>query len=124
MKLKDLTGQKIGKWTVMSRVQTNRSHTVWRCQCDCGNICDVYSTHLIQGKSKRCINCVPVGVNHHQWKGYGDISGNYWDSIKRGANGIKGRRKKLEFTITIEYAWNLFLQQNNFRRKPVGCFVG
>ena len=112
MRLKDLTGEKFGKWTVQQRVQTNRNHTVWRCICECGNIRDVYSSHLIQGKSKRCLKCVPKGSDHHQWKGFGDISGDYWDSIKRGASGGKGRsRKGVDFTITIEYAWNLFLKQ-------------
>ncbi len=112
MKLKDLTGQKIGKWTVMHRVQANRRHTVWRCICECGNVKDVYSTHLIQGNSKACQKCYPKGVNHHQWKGFGNISGDYWNSIQRGAFGNKGRRKAVDFSITIEYAWNLFLKQN------------
>jgi hypothetical protein len=112
MKLKDLTGEKFGKWTVQQRVQTNRNHTVWRCICECGNIRDVYSTHLIQGQSKRCSKCAPKGNHHHQWKGFGDISGDYWDSIKRGAGGRKrGSRRSVDFTITIEYAWNLFLKQ-------------
>ena len=112
MKFNDLTGKTFGNWTVLFRTQTNRKHTIWRCQCECGTEKDVYATHLIQGKSIRCLKCKPRGKNHHQWKGFGDISGDYWDSIKRGANGSKGRRKPLDFSITIHYAWDLYLKQN------------
>jgi len=111
MKLKDLTGQIFGKWTVLYRVQAHRKHTIWRCMCECGMEKDVYATHLVSGKSTRCLKCKPRGKDHHQWRGCGDISGDFWDSIKRGANG-KSRRKPVEFSITIEYVWELFLKQD------------
>lgn len=40
-------------------------------------------------------------------KGYNDISGTFWWMIKRNA-----KTRNLEFNITIQYCWNLFLQQN------------
>ena len=115
MKLKDLTNKTFGRWTVLRRVQSHRSATIWRCRCECGMEKDVYSTHLIQGNSKGCTKCrgkSQRGKNHHQWTGYGDICGDYWDCIKRGADGSKGRREPVPFEISIEYAWNLFLEQN------------
>jgi len=115
MKLKDLTGKRFGKWLVIRRTQTSRKHTIWECECECGNKKDVYSTHLIQGNSQGCSDCFykkNSGANHKQWKGYGDLSGDFWDSIKRGASGSKSRRKSVAFEISIEYAWNLFLEQN------------
>lgn len=111
MKLKDLTGQRFGKWLVLYRTQAHRKHTIWRCVCDCGAEKDVYSTHLISGNSKRCPKCSPKGKSHKQWKGCGDISGNFWDSIKRCASGKKGRREPVDFLITIEFAWDLFIKQ-------------
>jgi len=41
------------------------------------------------------------------WKGYGDISGDHWTRIQNGATS-----RNLELTITIEDAWNKYLQQN------------
>jgi len=113
MKLIDLTGKKISKWTVLYKVASSRNgHTIWKCRCECGVEKDVYGTHLTYGKSNSCGVCsVKHGKDHQQWNGYEDISGNYWNSIKRGANGSKGR-KAIEFNITKEYVWDLFIQQN------------
>lgn len=41
------------------------------------------------------------------WKGYGDISGDHWRRIQKGASS-----RNLELKITIEDAWNIYLQQN------------
>jgi len=41
------------------------------------------------------------------WKGYGDLSGDHWRRIQQGASS-----RNLELHITIEYAWNVYLQQN------------
>lgn len=55
----DLTGQKFGRLTVIERAENKGKHTVWKCKCECGNIIDVYSTHLNQGKSTSC-GCLRV----------------------------------------------------------------
>lgn len=39
--------------------------------------------------------------------GYEEINGRYWQSIKHGAE-----RRRLEFSITIEEIWQLYIQQN------------
>jgi hypothetical protein len=41
------------------------------------------------------------------WKGFGDLSGDHWRRIQHGANS-----RNLELDITIEDAWNKYLQQN------------
>jgi len=41
------------------------------------------------------------------WKGCGDLSGDHWRRIQHGALG-----RNLELNITIEDAWNVYLQQN------------
>lgn len=53
-KLIDLTGQKFGRLTVIERAENKGKHTIWKCKCECGNVVDVYSTHLIQGFSTSC----------------------------------------------------------------------
>ncbi len=52
------------------------------------------------------------------WKGCGEISGDYWSSVRNNAI-----RRNLKFEIDIKYAWNLFLQQNRkcgMSGEPIG----
>ena len=37
---KDLTGQKFGLLTVLERTNKKNRTYFWKCQCDCGNICE------------------------------------------------------------------------------------
>ena len=43
----------------------------------------------------------------HNWKGYKEIAGTNWTYYKKGA-----LRRGFKFDITIEYAWDLFLEQD------------
>ncbi len=45
--------------------------------------------------------------SHPNWRGCGDLSGSHWSAICYGA-----KRKNLEVIITIEDAWQLFIEQN------------
>ena len=54
-KLKDLTGQIFERLTVLERDFIADSKRVkWKCQCECGKIVSVSSTHLISGHTKSC----------------------------------------------------------------------
>ena len=51
----DLTGQKIGKLTVLQRVEnTKQGQTRWLCQCDCGEQTIVHGQNLRYGKTQSC----------------------------------------------------------------------
>jgi hypothetical protein len=63
------------------------------------NISDIES-----GRSKSCRRC-------SGYIGYKDLSGVFWNNIKRGAIS-----RNLEFNITIEQAYNL-LEKQNFKCK-------
>jgi len=56
MRMIDLSGQKIGLWTVIgySKIQKNRSRIYWECRCVCGNIKKVEASSLRQQTSKSC----------------------------------------------------------------------
>lgn len=61
MKLKDLTGQTFGRWTVLERAENKRtssgsSKVMWKCKCSCenGTIKDVSASSLVNGHSKSC----------------------------------------------------------------------
>lgn len=107
-------GDTYGKLTVISEHSKARSgHYRYTCQCECGNTTNVLLTHLRQGNTTSC-GCDKkyVGETHHQWDGVGEISGGFWSThIVRSAIGAKGR-KPIELSISKEYAWNLFLEQD------------
>lgn len=56
---KDLTGTKIGRWSVIERAEdhitkSGTHFTMWKCKCDCGKEKVVYANALLNGKSKSC----------------------------------------------------------------------
>ncbi len=78
------------------------------CKCNCGNEKIVIESQLKSGKTKSC-GCLRelTGNKHHSFKGYKDISGEFWNQIKYNA-----KNRNIEFDITIEYVWSLFEKQN------------
>ena len=60
--IKNLTGQKFGKLTVLQplKERDQQGRVVWKCLCDCGNFTYVNSTHLLRKKystnSCGCLN--------------------------------------------------------------------
>ena len=58
-KYNDLTGLRFGKLTVIERTEDHISpsghhSTMWKCQCDCGNVCKVLAFSLKNGKKQDC----------------------------------------------------------------------
>ena len=55
----DLTGQRFGKLVVLEEdgfiTGTNGKHRrLWKCKCDCGNICSIQHQYLTYGDTKSC----------------------------------------------------------------------
>lgn len=113
MKALNLVGQKFGRLTIVRNSGGSRGGSVlWECLCDCGNIIHVSSRHLNRKNNniKSC-GCLQKesGTNHKDWKGVGEISGAWWTQrITRSDH----RRIPVEVSISKEYAWNLFLEQD------------
>lgn len=53
-KLKDLTGQRFGRWSVVGEAPKKGGQRHWHCLCDCGNEKDVYVGSLSRGVSMSC----------------------------------------------------------------------
>lgn len=56
MAIIDLTGQQIGRWTVLYLLdkRTKSRGAIWHCRCQCGNEKDVIGYLLTSGQSKSC----------------------------------------------------------------------
>lgn len=101
---------------MIKQLSANRSGNItWLCKCDCGNTKIAPSDHLTRKtfpiKSCGCYRKQRKGPLHNQWQGIGEISGGWWaNHVTRERN--QNTRKKVPVTITKEYAWELYLQQN------------
>ncbi len=103
----DLVGQKFGKLTAKSQLKKS-NNTYWVCECECGNIKEVFQNHLMKGKISSC-GCLgyKTGSDNPLWKGKGEISGRRWADIKKQAI-----EKDMGYDITLEFLWELFVKQN------------
>lgn len=59
MKLNDLTGKRFGHLTVLHRgddrvSKSGRKRITWDCECDCGNIVNIFADSLIGNKTRSC----------------------------------------------------------------------
>ena len=59
MKLRDLTGQKFERLTVVKRAPNDGRRTHWYCRCDCGIIKSVRSESLLAGLISSC-GCLAI----------------------------------------------------------------
>ena len=50
----DLTGQRFGRLTVLSRAENVGAMSRWLCECDCGNQTIVYGNNLRRGYTQSC----------------------------------------------------------------------
>lgn len=83
-KLRDLTGQRFGSWTVLERDGTVHP-TRWICKCDCGTIRSV-SLPALRNGSTSCGHCKrntsPLFLRKHSNRLY-----HTWSEIRRRCNG-------------------------------------
>lgn len=62
----DLTNQKFGNLTALYPTNKRISgHVVWHCRCDCGNECDIASSHLTSGQTQSCGHCKENIIGQH-----------------------------------------------------------
>ncbi len=104
----DLKGQRFGNLIAISRAKS-KGDALWNCLCDCGASKQITAYNLKSGHTKTCgkESIHNVREKNHTWKGCGEIGASIWHSYRNGAE-----TRGLEFSISIEYMWDLFLQQN------------
>lgn len=63
-RIKDLTGQRFGRLTVLSYVPSDEKGAHWLCQCDCGNQKVVAAKYLLKNSTKSCGCLRKEGINN------------------------------------------------------------
>lgn len=88
----DLTGQRFGRLTVVSKEKSGKGRSRWRCVCDCGNEKYVLGYNLTSGATKSC-GClhreglVEIG---HKNKRHGDSRSrlySIWNGMRQRCRG-------------------------------------
>lgn len=59
----DLTGRRFGRLAVIERAENRKGRVMWKCVCDCGNVCVVNAYHLTSGRSNSC-GCLCDEIRH------------------------------------------------------------
>lgn len=111
----ELKDKKFNKLTILYEVEkspTGKRRIATVCDCNPNVIKIIELQNILSGSTKSCgcynLQCMQRrGKDSPTYTGCDFISGKYWSTVKRGA-----RKRSLEFSITIEYARNLFLKQN------------
>jgi hypothetical protein len=103
----NLKGIKFGELVVNKKAYKKDYQVFWECSCVCGNTCIIPTYSLTKGYTKSC-GCLKKRCRNNSplWRGYGEISGRYWNTIKKHAV-----ERGLEFKISIKEAWELFVKQ-------------
>lgn len=109
-KFKDIEGQRFDKLVILEKAPSQKMYgktrSFWKAKCDCGEICVVPTCRVGSGYLKSCGCLCGTGNTNKNFSGYGEIGLVYWNQIKLGAES-----RNLEFSITIEYIWDLFIKQ-------------
>jgi hypothetical protein len=114
---KQLVGNKYGLLTVLEIFQEeknedNRTNMWAKCLCDCGKIKNIKAVNV---KHKRTTSCgcdrsrydKITGKKNKGFKGCEDIRSRTWSNIK-----TRAKKRNIEFSIDIQYGWELFVKQN------------
>lgn len=99
-------GDKFWRLTFLESVKVGKNKK-YKFLCDCGNEIISFFYPIKNGRTKSC-GCYKKDVASKTfWKGHEDIGQKFWGDLIRNA-----KKRKIEFNITKEYVWDLFLRQN------------
>lgn len=111
--LDKLINTKINYLTLLTYTRRNvKGYTriFWNCKCDCGNTVEYQHKVLTYNSAESCGCHHPRNnkkENHPQWKGVGDLNGQYISQLK-----CKAVSRNLEWSVTTEFLWELFIKQD------------
>lgn len=105
-------GDSFGKWVVISGPHSGitKNSVVYLCECSCGNTQYCNAHDLKTGRTTRCFKCSrKVGIDTMTFNNgrIGDLTISKYNKIKNTAS-----KRGIEFNVSMEYLWNLFIKQN------------
>jgi len=112
---KSIIGYRYHKLIILEQLESlpNHKSTRWLCQCDCGKQIEVSRSNLkkdfnAKGGVKSC-GCLVRRRREESphWKGVGEISSTIFKKYK-----TRAKQRKMQFSVTHEFLWKLFLKQN------------
>lgn len=106
----NMIGIILGTFKIIGRVENKNKRKnqqiFWVAECQkCGFKKEIAGWKFRNQKAIICNKC----GKHHNFTGFGDISGRYWWNLSRGAQS-----RGIKFNISIEEAWNLFIKQKGY----------
>ena len=101
--IEDLAGVKINKLTFVKYVKNDKfGKALWNCKCECGR------EKMLNASAIKANLTTSCGCNKQKSrKGVGLVSGAFWRKLERSALS-----RDMEFTITIQEVWDIFLKQS------------
>lgn len=105
---KRISNRRFGKLKTIKQTRDINGELKWECLCKCGNTILVDSNSLTSGNTQSC-GCLAKrrGPKNPTYRGFGEISKTFWSTII-----INATDRHIDFNITIEYAWQVFLNQD------------
>lgn len=97
----DFVNKKIGKLTIEGKSYIKNTKQYWKCKCECGREYHTTSGVLLRSKTISCEEC--RYLDHRETD---IIKSTLWNHYIEGA-----KRRNFEFSITKEYAYELFIKQ-------------
>lgn len=124
MKRLDLTGKKIGHWTIGESFKHYDGKIYYHCTCDCGTKRDVYGSLINSGKSKSC-GCAS---RRNRSKKKKDRTGERYGSLTVIGNRVVNNRTlwicKCDCGNTVEFESNqLIIHKSCGCRRGVGDHI-
>lgn len=118
--MENLIGKKFGKLTILEVIKKEEPQILLgykyyvRCKCDCGKE-KTTSLQFVRygGRKGKPVGCgcqfyqYKKGVENYISNGCGEILGRKWGGIKANA-----KMRNIPFELTIQQAWEKFLEQN------------
>ena len=104
-------GDKYKHWAVIEGPIYDGGNLKYKAQCDCGNTRLFLANELINpNKCFQCSKCAGIarGMQLSIENGrVGDLTATKYGKLRKSAIA-----RNIEFSVTIEYLWNLFISQN------------